>query len=1034
MEGDIFDEYNSSQKPAIELLISMGYQYISPAETVKERRGIHRVVLEDILRKQLDVINKYEYKETWRPFSLKNILQAVRDIDVPLTDGLMKTNEHIYELLTIGASYEEELFDGIRRSFDLKYIDFEHLENNVFHVTDEFEVERMNGKPIRPDIVLFINGIPFATIECKSSDKSVDEGISQTIRNQRKDYIPQLFKFVQIVMVINKNGAKYATCGTPAKFWNVWKEEEQEWLVRKTARHIKGRSLTMQDVSMFALFSLELERVFAIIKYFTLFDNTIKKIARYQQYFAVHEIMKEIKQFTDGGKRKGGVVWHTQGSGKSLTMVMLAKRIMSDKDIDSPTIVIVTDRINLDKQIHRTFGRAKLAPVRATTGNHLASILRENKANVITTIINKFNAALNQEIKITDPNLFILVDESHRSQYKDMHNRMKEVFINGCYIGFTGTPLMKKDRNTMGKFGRVIHKYTIKDGVADGAIVPLLYEGKMVEQSVNKTAIDNRLAMIARSLTDTQKQSVMKKWSTFEKVASSIQRIELIAFDINEHYLHFLQDTEFNAMLACNSRPDAIAYQKAFVELGDLKTAVVISPPEQREGYSEVDEDTSAEVLSFWKKMMNEFGDEERYEESIKDRFIDGDLDILIVVSKLLTGFDAPRAQVLYVDKDLKEHTLLQAIARVNRLYDGKDYGIIIDYRGLFSELDKAMAMYSDELLAEFNPEDMSNALMDVKNKLGELRGAYSQLTAMFLYIQNKNDPEEYEIWLSDEKVRAVFYTVLSAFGRLVDLAISSETLYKAIPKEELEKYKNTLRFYQKLRRNVKFRYGDDIDHKEYEAKMQNLMNNYIAAEQMIRITNPVDINDQQAFDEELERLNTPRARAEAIASRVDKKIHSKMQENPAYYKKFSERIEAVIDEYKTKRITDLEYYERMQKIRTDYYGGDTGEKYPPLIERDDHAKAFYGVAKDIVREAAAEYGVDDMTDIIAELSMNIKEIIERHIKVDWHNNEEVHRKIRIDIDDAVFDFIEKQHVEIGVDQIDKLIENILTVSLQRYR
>jgi type I restriction enzyme R subunit len=1032
MDSNIFNENNSSKKPAIDLLVSMGYTYISPEETVKQRGGTYRVVLEDILRKQLDVINKYEYKGTWRPFSLKNIMQAVRAIDVPLTDGLLKTNEHIYELLTIGMSYEEELFDGIRRSFDLKYIDFKQPENNVFHVTEEFAVERSNGRVARPDIVLFINGIPFATIECKRSAKPIEEGISQTIRNQGKDYIPQLFKFVQIVMTINKNEAKYATCSTLSKFWSVWKEDNKQWLAQCGKKHIKDRSMTTQDVSILALFSLE--RVFDMIQYFTLFDNNIKKIARYQQYFAVCEIMNEIKQFTDAGKRKGGVIWHTQGSGKSLTMVMLAKRIMSDKDIQSPRVVIVTDRINLDKQIHQTFGHTKMKAVRAMTGNHLASMLRDENANMITTVINKFNTAINQKIELADKNIFVLVDESHRSQYKDMHNRMKEVFVNGCYIGFTGTPLMKKDRNTMGKFGRVIHKYTIKDGVTDGAIVSLLYEGKMVDQSVNKTAIDNRLEMITRSLNDKQKQSVMKKWSTFEKVASSLQRIELIAFDINEHFLHSLKGTPFNAMLACRRKRDAIAYQKSFEELGDIRTAVVISALDQREGYSEVDEEPNSEELLFWKKMLNEYGDAERYEESIKDKFINRDIDILIVVDKLLTGFDAPRAQVLYVDKPLKEHTLLQAIARVNRLYDGKDYGIIIDYMGLFSELDKAMAMYSDELMEDFNPEDLSNALVDVKSKLGELRGTYSQLIGMFLYIQNKDDSEEYEIWLGDEKLREKFYDILSAFGRLVDLAISSEVLYKTIPKEEMDKYKKTLRFYQELRRNIKIRYGDDIDHKEYEPKMQKLMNNYISAEQMIRITKPVDINDQEAFAEELERMNTPRAKAETISSSIAKKIQSKRLENPAYYKKFSERIEEIIAEYKKNRISDVEYFEHMQKIRTDFYGGDTGEVYPPMIERDDHAKAFYGVTKDIVRESEAEYRVNEMVDVIAELSIQIKEIIEKHIKVDWHNNEDVHRKMRIDIDDVVFDFKEKYNVEIDTDQIDKLCDNILTVSLRRYR
>lgn len=369
------------------------------------------------------------------------------------------------------------------------------------------------------------------------------------------------------------------------------------------------------------------------------------------------------------------MIWHTQGSGKSLTMVMLAQYILLEMADHYPKVVLVSDRIELDKQIHRTFNHTRLKATRATSGQNLIKLINDNAADIITSLVHKFDTASKYQKPIESRDVFVLVDESHRTQYGELHIKMKRVFPNACYIGFTGTPLMKKERSTMAKFGKLIHKYTIKDGVEDKTIVPLLYEGKMVEQTVNRKAIDKQLEIITKHLNEKQIEEVKKKWSMFEKIASSEQRLRLIAFDINEHFLNNYKTngSQFNAMLATNRKIEAVKYLEAFEELGDLNCAVVISAPDQREGYDEVDEDSKDQVRKFWKKMMDKYGDEDKYEDYIKDEFVNGDeIDVLIVVDKLLTGFDAPRATILYIDKQLKEHNLLQAIARVNRLYEGR--------------------------------------------------------------------------------------------------------------------------------------------------------------------------------------------------------------------------------------------------------------------------------------------------------------------------------------------------------------------------
>ncbi|RHW40383.1 type I restriction endonuclease subunit R [Neobacillus notoginsengisoli] len=1028
----LFDERYISQQPAIEVLKGLGYETIHPIQAEAMRGNLYEVLLKTVLEQKLRELNRYEYKGVSYRFSETNIKQAIRDLDEALTDGLVKTNEKIFETLLLGRSYTEFLPDGSKKSFTMQFIDWDDVRNNDFHVVEEFSIERQDGKgTIRPDIVLFVNGIPFGVIECKKASISMQQGISQFIRNQGKDYAPQLFKYVQIVMSTNKNETQYATCNTPKKFWSVWKEEHEDWLQGRLDKMVHDRLPTMQDKNIISLFHRE--RLLELTQFFTLFDKDVKKVTRYPQYFAIKEILKTIEIRDDYGNRQSGVIWHTQGSGKSLTMVMLAKYVLSELKDFNPQVIVVTDRVELDKQIHNTFNHTRLKASRATKGSHLVELINDGNVDIVTTLVHKFDTAATIQKPIESKDIFILVDESHRSQYGELHIKMKKVFPNACYLGFTGTPLMKKEKSTMIKFGKLIHTYTIADGVKDKAIVPLLYEGKMVDQTVNQRAIDNRLDMITRHLNDEQKQEVMKKWSHFERIASSNQRISMIAFDINEHFLnnYKTQGSQFKGMLATNSKIEAIRYLESFEELGDLNCAVVISPPDQREGHDTVDEESKDKIQSFWKKMMNRYGTPEAYEDAIKEEFIHGDdIDLLIVVDKLLTGFDAPRATVLYIDKPMKEHTLLQAIARVNRLYEGKDYGLIIDYRGLLEKLDDALEMYSGAGLENFDPNDLKGAICDVISIIGQLRQTHSDLVQMFSSIRNKSDIEEYEVSLENEERRNAFYDCLSKFGRNVGIALESEKVYNALPPEELQTYKKDLKFYQELRKSVKLRYSDTIDHKEYEAKMQKLMDHYISAEEVIRITNPVDILNEKKFEEEIERLGSKRAKADAIRTRLTKSVNTKWDENPAYYKRFSERIQEAIQAYKDQRISEAEYLNSMKDIMKEYRRGEPVDDFPTVIKENTNAQAFYGVTKDIlseVHEDAVSY------DTIGELALKMDEIIREYTKRDWHDNLEVHNRIAQELDDLLYDFSKEHQVGINLDQADKIIEQIKTVALRRY-
>ena len=1028
MDKDLYLEDNISKKTALDLLQAMGYIYISPEDCIKQRGSKYDVLLKDILRGQLRRLNRYAYAGAENEFSAPNIERAIEDLDEQLIDGLVRTSEKIYDALLLGKSYPETVGDGKLLSFNLRYVDWDHPENNLFHVTEEYAVESQDKQHnARPDIVLFINGIPFAVIECKAPHILMEQAIEQNIRNQQNEYIPQLFKFAQIIMATNKNSVKYATTATPKKFWSVWKEQDNAFLNEAIQRFITDRMATEQDKNIISLFTPN--RAMEIIRFFVLYDANVKKICRYQQYFAIREIISTINERTEDGNRQSGVIWHTQGSGKSLTMVMLAKYILMELSAYNPKVVIVTDRKELDRQIAATFSHTRLNPARATSGRHLVELIGSGKADIVTTIINKFDTAERLDTKNMSSDIFVLVDESHRSNYGQLSTKMRTVFPNACYIGFTGTPLMKKEKNTMSKFGKLIHKYTIKDGVEDGAIVPLIYEGRFVEQNVDEANIDLWFEHTTKRLTEAQKLDLACKWSSIRRLTSTDARIKRIALDINNHFIEGYKDTGFRAMLATNYKRDAVRFLECFEQFGDITCAVVISPPDLRESVDDVDEGTDDKVLAYWQRMMRQYGDTDTYEESIKNKFCDGEIDVLIVCSKLLTGFDAPICQVLYIDKELKEHGLLQAIARTNRICEGKDYGLIVDYRGLIEQLDTAMDLYSGAGLENFDGGDLKGVVVDVMSAVGNVRSAYSNLCELLAPVLGKMDTEEIEVFLADNKIREQFYNLLCIFGKSLSVVLNSDKAYEAMPRNELKKYQDTFILFSKIRRSVKIRYCDAIDNSEYEPLMQNLLDTHLSVAGLKQITSPVDILNKAGLEKELDELGSLRAKADAIHSKMTKSISEKYDENPAYYDSFSKRIKEALQEYKDKVVTESEYLAKMRSIMEDYRRGTTDISYPEAIKDNVHAQAFFGVVTAIF----SEYDTGVSADVAAEISLEITVIIERHSKIDWTHNKTIHDRIAQDIDDLFFNYEKEQGLKLPFDVVDKVIENIKTVALRRF-
>jgi len=1061
MSNDITPQINEdivSQFPAIKLLQDMGYTYITPDEALLLRGSrLNNVVLEGILVPWLRENNIIRYKGKTLPFTEGNIISAVQDLKEVPFDGLVRTNEKIFDLLCLGKSLQQSI-NGDIKSFTLKYIDWEKPNNNVYHITEEFAVERTGShKTRRPDIVLFVNGIPLCIIECKSPDikDPINEAISQQIRNQKDDQIPKLFLYSQILLAIAKNEAKYATTGTPKKFWSVWREErgdsedelqrlvniplneekldklftENAWFVREKKEHyaVLQRKVTEQDRTLYAL--CRPERLLELTFRYILFDAGVKKIARYQQYFCVHKIMDRISKLDREGKRRGGVVWHTQGSGKSLTMVLLAKSIALSKNIPDYKIVLVTDRVDLDDQIYRTFLSCSKDVEQSKTGKDLLKMLKGKKQRIITTIIDKFEAAVGkQDERNADPNIFVLVDEGHRGQYGPRHAKMLKVMPNACYIGFTGTPVMKKDKDTVRRFGGLIDTYTIDRAVEDNSVVPLLYEGRHVDQKVDSESIDSWFERITANLSKEQSADLKKKFSTTDQLNKAEQKVMRIAWDISEYYKDNWQGTRFKSQLVAQDKATALLYKKYLDEFDIVTSEVLISGPDEREGEEDIYKENKLEVMRFWKTVMDKYGSERQYNDQIINAFKNADHpEIIIVVDKLLTGFDAPRNTVLYLTRILKEHTLLQAIARVNRLYEGKEFGYILDYRGVLENLDQALDLYT--ALPEFNSKDIEDILTDVSVPIESLPQKHSVLWDTFKEVRNRQDEEEYERLLADEELRTKFYERLSLYSRTLSIAMSSVKFLEDTPESKISRYNKDLKFFSKLRSSVRRRYAEVVDFSEYEPKIQKLLNTHVGTGEVEKITDLVNIFDKDAFANEVEKISSPAAKADTIAHRTARTIHERMQEDPAFYKRFSELLKETIQAFREKRLQDAEYLRQVSEIMNRVLNR-TDDRLPEELRKHDVAKAYFGVIKEILKRFDSTESNSD--DVFAEAALKIDEAIEKNLIVNWFNNTDVQNRIRTEIEDYLFEFKTEKGLDLTFEDFDNIMEQCIDIAKVR--
>lgn len=945
-----------------------------------ERKAQERVV--GLFRDQLDYdyLGNWEYREGNSNIETELLVQNLkargyddnlitRTLDqlgkassVGAGHDLYEANRDVYQLLRYGVKVKP----GVGEQTETVWlIDWAHPDANHFVVVEEVTVLGQHTK--RPDVVLYVNGIALATIELKRSKVSVTEGIRQTIGNQKPEFIRPFFSTVQFVFAGNDvEGLRYGVIDTPEKYWLEWKEPSE------VADPLDRALLQLCDKTRF----LEL------IHDFIVFDAGVKKGPRHNQYFGIKAAQDRI------AKREGGIIWHTQGSGKSLTMVWLAKWIRERQD--DARVLLITDRTELDEQIEKVFGGVNEQVYRTSSGADLLGTLNQTQEWLICSLVHKFrgsdddqaldeagedfiaelNAKIPKDFKAKG-NIFVFVDEAHRTQSGKMHTAMKALLPEAMFIGFTGTPLLKADKATsIETFGSFIHTYKFDEAVEDGVVLDLRYEARNIDQNLTSPAqVDKWFEVKTKGMTDLSKAELKKRWGTMQKVVSSEPRAKQIVNDIllDMETKPRLMDGRGNAMLVGSSIYQACKFYELFCSAGFKgKCAIVTSYVPNASDISKEDsgEGKTEKIRQYdiYRKMLADYFDEpedtavgkvEEFEKAVKKQFIEnpGQMRLLIVVDKLLTGFDAPSATYLYIDKKMRDHGLFQAICRVNRLDgDDKDYGYIIDYQDLFNSLEDAITDYTSGALDGYEKKDIEGLLSDRIEKAREdLDDALERVRALVEPVAPPKNTLQYQQYFcameqgnaeqlkANEPKRVELYKAVAAVTRAF-ANLANEMTEAGYSEAEAEAIKKEIAHYVDVRAEVKLGAGEDVDFKQYEAGMRFLLDTYIQASASETVSNFEDTGlidlivklGAGAIDKLPEGIkNNPEAVAETITNNMRKVIIDERAMNPKYYDRMSELLDAIIDERRQQAIDYQEYLAKLLDAAKQLGTKESDTKYP---------------------------------------------------------------------------------------------------------
>lgn len=926
---------------------------------------------------------------------INRAIKQLRDAANDPNESLYTNNKNTYALLRYGAKVKAEAGDNFET---VHFIDWKNPEANHFAIAEE--VTFLGNREKRPDIVLYVNGIALGVLELKRGIRDIGEGIRQSITNQQKEFIESFFSTVQFVFAGNDSeGLRYGTIGTEAKYYLKWKEGDSD----------EG----MYQVDKYLLKMCNKQRLLELIYDFVLFDGGKKKLPRVHQYFGIKAAQESIR------KREGGIIWHTQGSGKSIVMVLLAKWILENNP--NARVAIITDRDELDKQIKRVFEDVGEEIYRTTSGKDLMSQLAQAKPRLLCSLVHKFGkrdmenfdnfiAELESQPTKTVGELFVFVDECHRTQSGKLHKVMKALLPNALFIGFTGTPLLKKDKQTsLEVFGKYIHTYKFNEAVEDEVILDLMYEARDIEQRISSQArVDAWFDSKTAGLNDFQKSELKRRWGTMQQVLSSKNRMQQIVNDIVVDFSvkPRLSNNMGNAILVAGSIYEACKYYELFqsTEFKGRCAVVTSYNPSHRDV---VTEDTGANtetekeyIYNIYSKILENVAAEpqktksETYEDKAKALFLKepANMKLLIVVAKLLTGFDAPSCTYLYIDKEMQDHGLFQAICRVNRLdTEDKEFGYIVDYKDLFVKVENAVSVYTSELdYDNFEKQDCDILLKDRLTKARErLDNALEEIALVCEHVEPPKSDLDYQRYFcgnpeneEDLKATEVKRTALYKHTVILIRAYANaapELKEIGYSDKEIENIKKTLDNYLRLREIIRKASGETLDMKPYEADMRFLIDNFIQADQSRRIDpfenqTLLDLIVNSGISEAINRLpqgirSSKEAVAETIENNVRQKIIKEHLIDPAYFEEMSKLLNTIIAELRAHKINYEEYLQKM----ADLAGRVTN------AQRDDLPKTIQTPAQRALYHNLSQN---------EELTLACHEAIQYHKLADWKGDE----------------------------------------------
>lgn len=928
-----------------------------------------------------DKLSAYLKSRGYSERLISGAINELKKTSLNLQQGLYSANKEVYSLLKYGAKVKEDIGSTEKTVY---FIDFDDIGNNKFYIAEEVTVIGNNTK--RPDLVIYVNGIALAVIELKNSRISVANGIRQNITNQKAHFIEQFFTTMQFCIAGNESeGMRYGTLLTPEKYYLEWKEDgfrefpderdETDLIIEEKCKEIDGKLLK----ELFCLFYKK--RFLDLIHNFVIFDKGIKKVCRYNQYYAIKRTQNRLTK-----KKHGGIIWHTQGSGKSLSMVWLSKWILANNP--NARVLVITDREELDEQIEKTYNGVDVNVVRTKSGKDLIERLNSFDDRLICSLIHKFGKR-GGEVKDADYDKYVtdlyaslpkdfsvkgdfvvFVDECHRTQSGKLHSAMKAILPNSIFVGFTGTPLLKKDKKTsLEVFGGYIHTYKFDEAVRDGVVLDLRYEARNIPQDItSQEKIDAWFEVKTTGLAPRAKAKLKAKWGNMQKVFSSKSRLEKIASDIIFDFgtKSRLMDGNGNAILVAGSVYSACQYYEVFQNKGFKKCAIISSyEPKTGDLRTEATSDEEdTEVFSkyeIYNKMLDGQSAED-FETEAKRKFINepNNMKLLIVVDKLLTGFDAPPCTYLYIDKAMHDHGLFQAICRVNRL-DGesKEFGYIVDYKELFGDLTDAMNKYTAGAFEDYDAEDVEGLLKDrneeakkhflsLLDELEELCEGVEEPKEEINYIryfcgENGVDIDSDEAFArSREKLYRLINKLMRAFAEFKPLM--NDMGYSA---SEQQKIEGKVTFFIELSETIGRASGDFIDMKQYEPGMRYLIDNYIIAfdSEKIGILDDFTLLDFILKNEENLKNGTAGEKdsaAETIENNIRRQVVEKVVINPAYYSKMSQILEQLILERKKKVISYKELIEKYIELAKNVSEPQNNTKYPEKVRTSAAMRAFY--------------------------------------------------------------------------------------------